>query len=665
METLNNLSVRTKLLLLIIVPVIGLTFFSALRLNIALSVVHNAELVETMVSIASANNNLVHELQKERGASAGYLASKGNKFSDVLRRQHSSTDKAIDTRQSLLNDFDQSALPTTVVDSLQRVDEQLRNLLNIRQKVRGFDITSAKVLRYYTQSNELLLSITPSVSAISENAQVSRKIQAYFNFLQGKELAGLERAVISTVFSNNHFTTDSYQQFISLTSKQSSFLSTFNTFSEAAQIEFFQQAMREQSVSEVAKFRELALANSERGNFNVDPTQWFQASTGRINQLKRVEDNLNNDILIFSAKQRETADFQFNTLAALSAILVIFTLTASAWIISQMTQQVSAVTDAIRSSSSNKDLTVRAEQLTRDELGTSAYSLNRMLEGFSGAIDEIAKSSMQLASAAEETSTTVENNSLNLEKQNEQTQLIVTAVEEMSASTQEVASSISEAAEAARNTHDVATKSGAIVSQTVERIHNLTTEVQSVGEIIEELHASSSSIVNVIEVIKSVAEQTNLLALNAAIEAARAGEQGRGFAVVADEVRTLAQRTQSSTSEIESIISSFNSMSEKAFDAINSGRKTATAAASQTGELVDALREIEGSVCTISDIANRVAAAAEEQVAATSEISLNVTNISEVTQATAAGSAQISVVAQEQARLACNLQDISTAFITT
>lgn len=665
MDALKNVSVRTKLLLLISLPIIGLAYFSALGLTTASTAADNATAIEILVEIAEANSNLVHELQKERGASAGFLSSAGNKFGDLLRRQHRATDDAIMKRQQLIGQFNHSELAPVIRDNLAQVDRRLQRLGNIRQDVLGQNIAPPKAIGYYTQNNKILLDIAPKAASISHDAQISQQIQAYYNFLQGKERAGIERAVLSTVFSHNQFTPKNYQKFITLLAEQNSFLSVFETFARSEQVRFYQNAMGDASINDVTRYRNNALEHAETGNFGVDSTLWFKSATERINQLKRVEDQLNNDILTFSATRRDNAKLQFTYLLSFCIGVIVITFGAGFWVISLLTKQVTTLTDTVVTSAQNKDLSVRAQTHSRDELGAAATSLNTMFENFSVALDEIGRSSIQLASAAEETSATVEENSRSLENQNEQTQMVVAAVEEMSATTQEVARNITNAADAAHNTQAIAEKSSQIVNNSVDRIHRLVDEVQSVGRIIEELHASSSNIVNVVEVIKSVAEQTNLLALNAAIEAARAGEQGRGFAVVADEVRTLAQRTQNSTSEIESIISNFNTLSEKAFEAIQAGSETAANTASQTGELIDALTDIGNSVNTISDMATQVAAAAEEQVATTTEISRNMTSISDMTQATASGSVQISAVAQEQTKLANNLQNISTAFITT
>jgi len=664
MTSLKNLSVRTKLFLLISIPLLGLIYFSALKLVQASAVVDNAAKIEQLVKIASANAALVHEIQKERGASAGFIDSNGEKFGSILADQWEETGRALIERQRLLDEYLEELEEPEIQQKTQQVNRWLEDLEEVRSRVSDLAIPMSDAVAYYTQNNTLLLDIAPQAAKLSTDAKVSQMIQAYYNFLQGKERAGIERAVLSSAFSVDRFKPGVFSKFVALVSEQTAYLSTFESFSGTDQANFYRDAMAHDAVKEVQRFRDKAIEYAEFGSFNEDPTSWFKAATGRINQLKRVENKLSADILQFSAQQREAASTAFTLQIVLSLVIIALTLAAAYWIVSLITAQVSNLTTTVTHSAQHKDLSLRADIYSHDELGKTATSLNEMLESFSGALDEIGKASVQLASAAEETSTTVEESGQSLEEQRQQTELVVTATDEMNSTSQEVARSINEAAEAANRTRVTANEGAQVVRHNVDRIQRLAHEVQDVGNIIEELHAGNADIVNVIAVIKSVAEQTNLLALNAAIEAARAGEQGRGFAVVADEVRTLAQRTQSSTSEIEAIISNFNALSERAFEAIKASSEMAVDTASQTGGLEQALDNISNDITSISDMATQVAAAAEQQVATTGEIARNIETISAMTQTTASGMTQISAVAQEQARMANNLQAISTAFRT-
>lgn len=664
MTSLKNMSVRTKLFLLVSIPLLGMIYFSALKLVQASAVVNNATKIEQLVKIASANAALVHELQKERGASAGHLDSTGRKFGEILANQRQDTDYALAERQKLVNQYLADLDDPQVRQKTEEVNSYLNELETIRTRVSNLDIPVSEAVAFYTKNNSLLLDIAPQAAKLSTDAKVSQMIQAYYNFLQGKERAGIERAVLSSAFSLNRFKPGEFPKFIALISEQTAYLSTFENFANADQADFYRAAMAHDAVKEVQRFRDKAIEYAEFGSFNEEATAWFSAATRRINQLKNVENQLNGDILRFSTQQRETASSAFTLQIVLSLVIIALTLATAYWIVSLITAQISNLTETVTHSAQQKDLSLRAKVHSHDELGTTATSLNDMLENFSGALDEIGKASVQLASAAEETSTTVEESGQSLEEQRQQTELVVTATDEMNNTSQEVARSINEAAEAASRTRNTAHEGAQVVRHNVGRIQRLADEVQAVGHIIEELHAGNADIVNVIAVIKSVAEQTNLLALNAAIEAARAGEQGRGFAVVADEVRTLAQRTQSSTSEIEAIISNFNALSERAFEAIKASSEMAVDTASQTGDLEQALDDISSDINSISDMATQVATAAEQQVATTGEIARNIENISAMTQTTASGMTQISAVAQEQARMANNLQAISTAFNT-
>lgn len=258
METIRNLSVRTKLIILAIVPIIGLTFFSVNQFKHSLSVMQNAELVEKLVLIAAVNNRVVHELQKERGASAGYLATQGIQFGDVLREQINNTDKAVAERRNVLDEIDIQTLPLSVRTTGRDFDNRIDQLEEIREQVRTIKVSASSVVNYYSSTNQILLNYASSVAEESSNAKVVGQIQAYYNFLQGKELSGIERAVLNGVFSNDKFDSESYKKLIEIISKQNSFFATFEVFASDNQINLYQDAMRNEDsrrVTELQSYR--------------------------------------------------------------------------------------------------------------------------------------------------------------------------------------------------------------------------------------------------------------------------------------------------------------------------------------------------------------------------------------------------------------------------
>lgn len=267
-----------------------------------------------------------------------------------------------------------------------------------------------------------------------------------------------------------------------------------------------------------------------------------------------------------------------------------------------------------------------------------------------------------LSSVAEQTSAAVEQSASSMIKQQADTEQIATAMNEMATTVREVASSAELAAQSASDANDESNNGKKAISLIITATSNLSDEVEKSARVIQELASHSDNIGTVLDVIKGIAEQTNLLALNAAIEAARAGEQGRGFAVVADEVRTLAQRTQDSTVEIEKMIGHIQSATQESVEVMENGRNQAKTCLEYANNGGEVLENIANSVAIISDMNNQIASAAEEQSAVAEEMNRNIVNINQVTEETAKSARNMAASNKELARLARNFENMSKQF---
>ena len=272
----------------------------------------------------------------------------------------------------------------------------------------------------------------------------------------------------------------------------------------------------------------------------------------------------------------------------------------------------------------------KVEMQRKDELGMLARAANTLRDFLASTTESLRLSSGNLSTASGELNSIASRMTLGINEQFERTDQVATAMHEMSATAQEVARHAAEAAHAADDADNSARQGGRVMESTIQTITGMRGEIANTADVIRRLEADSGRIGKVLEVIRGIAEQTNLLALNAAIEAARAGEQGRGFAVVADEVRTLAQRTAESTAEIHQIIDTVQSGALNAVRAIESGQNRSEEGVTQVTEAGAMLQRITGAVEAIRDMNRQIATAAEEQTSVAEDISRNLTEITAI-----------------------------------
>jgi len=441
-----------------------------------------------------------------------------------------------------------------------------------------------------------------------------------------------------------------------------------------------------------AKYRESRLGETETRLMDAYKTAWaayLDAINQKVLPLSRdgrteaAEDVLYGSALEAFRKAREAlnelADYQLERakrrydnaqgayleMRNLTIGIIAFGLLAAGflgwWLVGSIRRPLFAVRDLLRKLNSG-DLTHQVHYKSDDEFGQMANDLNNAVSTQRQMISHVLSTVEQLATAGEEMSAVTDQTTRTVNEQRSQTGQVATAMSEMTATVQEVAGNIAQTADSAREA-DAQTQEGAqVVQQAVEKINTLAQQIEYSAQTIAEEEQNSKAISAVLDVIRGITEQTNLLALNAAIEAARAGEQGRGFAVVADEVRILAGRTQQSTEEINEMIEKLQAGSRRAVEVMDQSREQSQFAVEYAARSGEALRTISDAVQKINQMSAQIASAAEEQRAVSEEINRNIVAINDMSSETASGAEETATASQELARMATELQDLVMQF---
>jgi methyl-accepting chemotaxis protein len=308
MDNLHNLKLNIKLFLLVLIPLLALAYFSVTQTLSAISLRTDTDRLNELAELSSKVSGLVHELQKERGATAGFLGSKGQKFGPELKAQREQTDKIARVLKGFLDGFDVSVYDRKLQDGLTGAQGQFAEIAGKRKAIDSFSLPLKEALAYYTGMNARFLALVSEMSKISPDEKLSIMTAAYSNFLQSKERAGIERAVLSNTFAQDKFAPGLFHRFLNLINTQVVYLDAFKALADQAQIDFYQQTLQGEFVSETERMRKIATERAETGGFETDSVYWFKMQTGKINLLKQVEDKLAADLNSAATAIRHAAD---------------------------------------------------------------------------------------------------------------------------------------------------------------------------------------------------------------------------------------------------------------------------------------------------------------------------------------------------------------------
>ena len=634
-------------MLALVLPLMGLLGASGYVLVEKRQTVSDMEQLADLSEFATRLSALAHELQKERGASAVYQGSNGEKLADVMAEQRTTTDTARTGLDSVDADFDPAQFGPQFVKQLDDALAAVAQLAATRDQISALAITPQEGIAYYTNTVKELLQVVSEVALISKDARVSSVVSAYVSFMQAKERAGQERANGAAGISAGRFSQALYLRFAQILGEQSTYFQLFDGYATPEIRDFFGATMTGKPVEEVERMRGLVLEGGLTGDLGgTEGPFWYEMTTARINLLKQVEDRIADQLLSVSGSIYAAAQTAFFILLGVVIALLFATIATGYMSVRAIAGPITAMTSAMAKLAEGdhgveivgtergdevgqmakavlvfKENMVKAATLAAQEAEAvkQREARTRSIDKLTADFDE--ESSLVLktvASAATELQSTAASMTATAEETSRQSTAVAAASEEASTNVQTVASaaeelsaSVSEISRQVSQSAEIAGKAVADAERTNQQIQGLAEAAQKIGE--------------VVNLITDIASQTNLLALNATIEAARAGDAGKGFAVVASEVKNLANETAKATEEITGQIAGIQQA---------------------TKDAVTAIQSIGQTIGSINEIASGIAAAVEEQGAATSEIARNVqqaaagtqevsSNISGVTEASA------------------------------
>jgi hemerythrin-like metal-binding protein len=623
-EMFSSLKIGKRIFLLLLVPMCGLLAMSCVALLEKYRVWTEMTHLEQLAELAPEVSALAHELQRERGGSAIVVSSKGMQYADELTRQRQATDAQLSKLKELL-DENGAAYGGTIEKSATTTFSALSTLQETRSAVDGHTIAVPDMAAYYTRPIRLLLQIVDDMSPLSHDAEITRNIIAYSAFLQGKERMGVERATGSVGFSTGKLDAVLYGKFTGLIAEQAAYFERVKSTGGETLAATVQNLANDPTATKVDELRNVALKSFETGDTQgVSAKDWFTAATAKIDRYEKVERAIAAALVERTSVLGEEARNGLTAMSGIAGSLLVVTLLLGISIARGISQPVSGLTKVMTHLAQGdhsvaidslgrrdevgkmakavevfRESMIRAERLTEEQqtaqrerdikqakvnsyISQFELTVRSVLDGLTQAEDVLGSAATGVDSGATDT----RNESVS----------VAAAAKQSTVSIQSVASATEQLSSAIREiSHQV--------SQSAELTDRAAGIADSMGQKVQGLVATVARIGDVVRLITDIAEQTNLLALNATIEAARAGEAGRGFAVVASEVKSLANQTAKATEDIGRQIGEVQSSTE---------------------ETVSSIQQITDAVKNINEVASSISAAVEEQGAATAEIVRNV-----------------------------------------
>lgn len=651
----KNLAIRYKLLLIVLAPLLLALFFIGSKLILLKESSDQMSKSRDLSILAMNANQLVHEIQKERGMTAIFLSSQGTRFADKIKEQRKNTDKLLSAYRKSYSELSYTLSSPEQKKLGQSINQQLSDLSEIRNKIDAFNIPLNEALAKFTEKNKNLLDLNTQLSLEVNDPDLSRSATAYVYFLQAKERAGIERAVIASILSTSGEQSKLRKKATTLGIEQEKFMELFKSLASEKLINNADKHRDAQLWQNIQNVRDAV--SEGRVDNSVEASDWFNMATQRINLLKKAELAIESDFQKMMSDKRNSSQSAFYTILVIAIAGITIAVLLCSYTVKGITEQLKTISAAMYQLGEKSNLKAHAQSNSDDDLGQLADSFNAMV----AQMRTLIHNTKEADSSLNKTVSTLENISEAVNEQVNsglgQTQMAAVAMNQMGSTVQEVAQNCAQAASQSDEANSSAESGNQMLQTVLSEMKQLSNELSSTNEVIQSLAEDSSEIGSILDVIRGVAEQTNLLALNAAIEAARAGEQGRGFAVVADEVRSLASKTQESTGQIQDNIEKLQQGSSKAVSAISSSLELAESTANSLNNSSENIGIVIRQISNLNKMNVQIATATEEQSIAVEDINKNVQFIQEQYNKTSSSLTSLNAATDEVSDLSKNLSE--------
>ncbi len=643
---MRHSSITRRLALLVAVPLLALAVSAGMLIYDSYGRYRNAGQAQGLMAAAVAAGNLIHALQIERGASAGFLQSKGTRFADVLPKYRSETDARLQAVRDSAGALPLDGMPD-LKQALEAAFGRVDKLPEQRGRIDRFELQAADSTGFITATIGALIGAMDAVVRHNEDAAIARRAAAYLAFVRAKENAGQERALATPAFTADRVEPAQFRAVLERIYRQEALLEYFRGVAGETAKAKLAAVLEGAPAREVERMRAAMAERAQTGGFGVDPAAWFGQITAKIDAMLELEQALAADIrasadALLAASRLSVL---LNLALALAAIAV--ALAISFWVARGVRRPLEAVVAAVEHAVAHDDFTHSAPEEGTLETARAGQALNRLMQKFRDIIADAKRSSDGIADAARQLATASEQLTRSSAAQAEASASVAAAVEEASVSVSETASNAQSANAVVVRAREGVERALAAMKETVGNVNAIAALIHASGESVGALDRSSQKIGGIVQVIKEIADQTNLLALNAAIEAARAGEQGRGFAVVADEVRKLAERTSKATEEIAGLIRDIQGQIGGTVTGMQQANQQAEGSLTLVGGTESALRGVDADSGEVAQNVRSIADAIREQDAAVQQVAANIEKIAQMTEENSAAAAAAAETAQQ------------------